>query len=70
MLKPEAVEAVVLAAAVEPAAVLDLVQVLVQVEEQVLATVQVMVPTEIQVEEEGLQATEVLPMLPLIPHLQ
>jgi hypothetical protein len=69
-----AAEAAVLEAAVEPV-VLALEQVLVQVVEQALAIVQVPVLTEIQVEAEGLQATEVLlqmllPMLPLVPHQQ
>jgi hypothetical protein len=64
----------VLEAAVEPV-VLALEQVLVQAVEQVLAIVQAVVLTEIQVEAEGLQATEVLlqmllPMLPLVPHQQ
>ena len=73
MLKPEAAEAVLEAAAVEPAAeaVLDLEQVLVQAVVLALAIVQVAVLTEIQVEAEGLQATEVrLLMLPLVPHHQ
>jgi hypothetical protein len=69
-----AAEAAVLEAAVEPV-VLALEQVLVQAVEQVLAIVQAVVLTEIQVEAEGLQATEVLlqmllPMLPLVPHQQ
>jgi hypothetical protein len=73
MLKPEAAEAAEVLVAVEPVAVQDLEQELVQVAVQVLATVQVAVLTEIQVEAEGLQATEVLLRmllltLPLVPH--